>query len=76
MQITNSGNNGSAMFEDENGSGPPTIARYQNFGFGTLDYGLVTEFDSGVMTSTPEPDTLVLLSIGLLGIAGWRFRRV
>ena len=74
MQITNPGSNGSAMFEDENGSGPPTIARYQNFGFGTVDYGLVTEFDSGAVTNTPEPGTLVLLGVGLLGIGGWRFR--
>jgi hypothetical protein len=71
MKITNPTSGATAFFKDENGSGPSTIARYQDAGlFGTVGYGLVTQFDSGAATSAPEPGTFVLLSVALIGMAG------
>jgi hypothetical protein len=75
IQITNLANvPGTAAFQDGDGAGPATIARYHNFGIATTGFGLVTRFDFAAV-NTPEPGTFVLLGAGLLAIAGRRFRR-
>jgi hypothetical protein len=66
---------GGAMFEDGSGSGPGTIARYQDTVLGTTGYGLVTRFDYGAVGGVPEPGTLGLLACGLAGVLIRRFRR-
>jgi len=66
IQITNINCTGAAAFEDDGPDGPPTIARYQNFGTGTSGFGLVTEFDFS--SQAPEPGSLGLIAIGLTGM--------
>ena len=66
IQITSINCTGAAAFEDDGPDGPPTIARYQNFGAGTSGFGLVTEFD--FCSEAPEPGSLGLIAVGLTGI--------
>jgi len=72
IQITDIISTGNAAFEDGDGDGPSTIARYQNFGTGTTGYGLVTEFN---FTPVPEPASFGFLAVGLGGMIFFAYRR-
>lgn len=71
---------GSATYEDGNGLGPAGIARYHNFGAGTIGYGLVTRFDYGPVNVVPTIPTLsqwgmLLLAALLAGAAALELHR-
>lgn len=68
---SNSQNNGDAYLDARNGTFGTDSSRAHNFGSGFESYGLVTRF-SDEAQSVPEPGSILLLGIGLLGLAGFR----
>jgi hypothetical protein len=65
---------GSIYFDAHSGGSIMSRVYGSNFASGTVtsDFGLVTEFSTSTSTSVPEPATMLLLGLGLIGLAGVR----
>jgi hypothetical protein len=59
--VNANGGSAGASYSASPGAALGTFSRYQDFGGGTIGWGLVTEFD---FTPVPEPSTLTLSATG------------
>lgn len=75
LRVTSITSTGTAFYTANTGDGT-AVGRADNFAStGFAGYGLVTRFDYGNASVTPEPATMGLLATGLVGLVGFRRRR-
>jgi PEP-CTERM motif-containing protein len=73
--ITTQGN-AQAFYRSNNNDAGGVYSRAQNFGNGSTGFGLQTQFVSTpVVTTTPEPASILLVATGLVGVAATVRRR-
>jgi hypothetical protein len=63
-----------ASYSSRTGTANGIFSRYQNYGGGTIGWGLVTRFDF-TPAAVPEPAVLTLLATGILSVIGFGLRK-